>query len=76
LTASEALVTNLTHLNLQYNEIDEIAAQAFADKLELFKNLEQLFLNEISFSAKGRAGSVILTKVGCIKQIFYRRSLG
>ena len=68
LTASEALVTNLTHLNLQYNEIDEIAAQAFADKLELFKGLEQLFLNGNTFSAKGRVGTVILTKLAALNK--------
>lgn len=68
LTASEALISNLTHLNMQYNEVDEIAAQALADKLELFKGLEQLFLNGNAFSAKGRVGTIILTKLAALNK--------
>jgi Ran GTPase-activating protein 1 len=68
LTSSEAIASNLNQLNLQYNEIDEVSAQAFADKLELFKALEQLFLNGNAFSAKGRVGTIILTKLAAMNK--------
>jgi Ran GTPase-activating protein 1 len=68
LISSEAIASSLTHLNLQYNEIDEVSAQAFADKLELFRGLEQLFLNGNAFSAKGRVGTIILTKLAAMNK--------
>ena len=60
---SEQFAASITHLNLQYNEIDEVAAQMLADKIDWFKSLEQLCLNGNAFSAKGRVGTLILTKL-------------
>lgn len=65
---NEPITSSLTHLNLQYNEIDDEPAQALADKLESFKSLEQLYLNGNAFSAKGRVGTLILSKLAIMEK--------
>lgn len=57
------IASSIKSLNMQYGEMNELGAQYFAENLEKFTSLQQLTLNGNSFSATGRAGLAILTKL-------------
>lgn len=60
------IAASIKSLNMQYGEMSELCAQCLADNLEKFASLQQLVLNGNSFSATGRAGLAILTKLKAV----------